>query len=67
MEVNKSMPGSENAGKPGYYMVKPGDTLIRIASEQRQSWRDLAQWNRLANPNVLEVGQVLRVARPRKH
>ena len=26
----KPLPGAENAGKPGYYTVKPGDTLIRI-------------------------------------
>ena len=26
------LPGAENAGKPGYYTVKPGDTLIRIGA-----------------------------------
>jgi lipoprotein NlpD len=26
----KVLPGAENAGKPGYYTVKPGDTMIRI-------------------------------------
>ena len=25
---DKPLPGAENAGKPGYYTVKPGDTLI---------------------------------------
>jgi lipoprotein NlpD len=54
-------PGAENAGKPGYYSVKPGDTLIRIALETGQNWRDLASWNNLDNPNLIEVGQVLRV------
>ena len=29
-EAVKVMPGAENAGKPGYYTVRPGDTLIRI-------------------------------------
>lgn len=57
-------PGSENAGKPGYYTVKQGDTLIRIALEQGQSWRDLVRWNALDNPNRIEVGQVLRVVSP---
>jgi len=52
----------ENAGKPGFYTVKPGDTLIRISLESGQNWRDLASWNNLGNPNVIEVGQVLRVA-----
>ena len=26
----KPLPGAENAGKPGYYTVKPGDTLSLI-------------------------------------
>ena len=56
--------GFENAGKPGYYTVKPGDTLIRIGLENGQSWRDVARWNNLENPNLIEVGQVLRVLAP---
>ncbi len=57
-------PGDENAGKPGYVTVKPGDTLIRIGLEAGQNWRDVARWNGIDNPNLIEVGQVLRVARP---
>lgn len=60
----KILPGAENAGKPGYYTVKPGDTLIRIGLESGQNWRDLVRWNGLDNPNVIEVGQVLRIATP---
>lgn len=63
-EAPKGLPGSENAGKPGYYTVRPGDTLIRVALESGQNWRDLVRWNNLDNPNVIEVGQVLRVAPP---
>lgn len=58
------LPGAENAGKPGYYTVKPGDTLLRVALEHGQNWRDVARWSNLDNPNVLEVGQVLRVVPP---
>lgn len=58
------LPGAENAGKPGYYTVKPGDTLIRIGLETGQNWRDIARWNNLGNANVIEVGQVLRVLPP---
>lgn len=58
------LPGAENAGKPGYYTVKPGDTMIRIGLETGQNWRDIARWNNLENPNVIEVGQVLRVIAP---
>ena len=58
------LPGAENAGKPGYYTVKPGDTLIRIGMDNGQSWRDILRWNKLDNPNLIETGQVLRVAPP---
>ena len=58
------LPGAENAGKPGYYTVKPGDTLIRIGMDNGQSWRDIIRWNKLDNPNLIETGQVLRVAPP---
>ncbi|MGE4242560.1 peptidoglycan DD-metalloendopeptidase family protein [Ramlibacter sp.] len=63
-EVARVLPGAENAGKPGYFTVRPGDTLIRIALENGQNWRDVARWNNLDNPNLIEVGQVIRVAPP---
>ena len=62
--VKPPAPGAENAGKPGYYTVKSGDTLIRVALESGQNWRDVAAWNNLENPNLIEVGQVLRVVPP---
>jgi lipoprotein NlpD len=62
--VKPPAPGAENAGKPGYYTVKSGDTLIRVALESGQNWRDVAAWNNLDNPNLIEVGQVLRVVPP---
>lgn len=57
-------PVSAEGGRQGFYTVKPGDTLIRIALDHGQSWRDLARWNGLDNPNLIEVGQVLRVLPP---
>lgn len=64
VEAPPPLPGAENAGKPGYYTVKPGDALIRIGLENGQSWKDIARWNNLENPNLIEVGQVLRVVPP---
>jgi lipoprotein NlpD len=49
---------------PGSYVVKAGDTLIRIGLENGQNWRDIARWSGIENPNQLEVGQVLRVLPP---
>lgn len=63
-EPVKVLPGAENLGKPGYYAVRPGDTMIRIGLENGQNWRDVARWNGIDNPNQLEVGQVLRVVPP---
>ena len=60
----KPAPGFENAGKPGFYTVKPGDTLIRIGLESGQSYKDISRWNGLDNPNKIEVGQVLRTLPP---
>ncbi|WP_341904964.1 peptidoglycan DD-metalloendopeptidase family protein [Polaromonas sp. YR568] len=63
----KQLPGFENAGKPGYYAVRPGDTLIRIGLDNGQNWRDIVRWNNLENPNIIEVGQVLRVVPPNEN
>lgn len=49
---------------PGYYRVKRGDTLYRIALENGQSYRDVATWNNLSNVNQIEVGQLLRIVPP---
>ncbi|MDQ8022165.1 MAG: peptidoglycan DD-metalloendopeptidase family protein [Moraxellaceae bacterium] len=49
------------APRPGYYVVKRGDTLYSIALENGQDYRDVAAWNKLDNPNLILVGQELRV------
>ena len=64
VSMGPTMPGSENMGKPGYYSVRPGDTLTKIALEHGQAWRDITKWNGLDNPHLIEVDQVLRVAPP---
>jgi lipoprotein NlpD len=48
----------------GFYRVKKGDTLFRIAVEVGQSYKDLVTWNNLANPNDIKVDQMLRVLPP---
>ncbi len=53
---------------PGYYRVKKGDTLARIALDHGQGPRDVAQWNIAANPgfnpNVIEVGDLILIKPP---
>jgi lipoprotein NlpD len=55
---------AETGSRAGYYTVKPGDTLIRIGLDTGQNWKDLVRWNNIENPNLLEVGQTLRVVAP---
>jgi lipoprotein NlpD len=50
----------------GYYTVKRGDTLYRIALENGQDYRDIAAWNNITNPGSIREGQVLRIAPPGK-
>ena len=61
-----TLPGAEFAGRPGYYTVQPGDTIRSISRALNIDWRDLTQWNSnwIPNPDVIEVGQVLRVVPP---
>ncbi len=56
-------PAAAPAG-PGYYTVKRGDTLYRIALEHGQDYRDVAAWNNLTSSATIKEGQVLRVAPP---
>ncbi|QLI83130.1 peptidoglycan DD-metalloendopeptidase family protein [Chitinibacter fontanus] len=44
----------------GFYRVKAGDTLYRIAKNHNQTVASLKSWNKLAS-NDIEVGQLLRV------
>jgi lipoprotein YgeR len=55
--------GSAPVG-PGFYRVERGDTVSKIARGNRQSVQNIIRWNNLANPDAIEVGQVLRVAPP---
>lgn len=48
----------------GFYSVKKGDTLYRIALEFGQSYRDIVAWNNLENANDIKVDQILRVSPP---
>ena len=59
---------SSEPAPPGYYRVKKGDTLARIALDNGQAPRDVAQWNKAINPNfnpnVIEVGDLILVKAP---
>jgi hypothetical protein len=46
---------------PGYYMVRPGDTLFAIGRMYGVNPYTIAAMNGLPNPNYIRIGQVLYV------
>ncbi len=48
----------------GSYTVRKGDTLLKIALDFGQNYRDIVAWNNLADPDDIKVGQMLRVTPP---
>lgn len=57
-------PSASATGREGFYIVKKGDTLRKIAQDHGRDYRQIAAWNNLTDPNKLEVGQELRIAPP---
>ena len=46
-----------------YYTVKKGDTLTAIAATYGTTVDQLVKWNRIANPDLIQIGQRLVVAK----
>jgi lipoprotein NlpD len=57
-------PAAEPEARAQTYTVKSGDTLAKIALDNGLDYRELAAWNNLDNPNLIRVGQVLRLTAP---
>ena len=50
---------------PEFYVVREGDTLSEIAAKFHVSLAQIEKWNpQIKNPNVIHVGQKVRVAAP---
>ncbi len=43
------------------YRVQNGDTLSSIASEHGTTWKELADYNNISNPDHLKIGQEIRI------
>ena len=50
--------------RPRTHTVVAGETLIEIATKYGLEYRDIAKWNVLVNPNLIEVGQKLQLVAP---
>ncbi len=46
------------------HAVQRGDTLVSIALQNGLDYRELAAWNNIENPNVIRVGDNLRLTSP---
>ena len=57
-------PVMASAAPGSTYTVQKGDTLFAIAFANGIDYRDLAAWNELPSPDVIRVGQVLRLTPP---
>ena len=54
----------ETDPRPEFYTVKKGDTLYLIALDHGLDYKELAEWNGIENPNVIRIGQQLRLRAP---
>ncbi|MDR2874868.1 MAG: peptidoglycan DD-metalloendopeptidase family protein [Methylobacillus sp.] len=50
--------------RPDTYTVKKGDTLYSLGLEFGQDYKEIAQWNNIAPPYAINVGQVLTLKNP---
>ena len=61
VQPKPAAPASRPAVVTAAYIVQGGDTLGRIAKAHDTTWQDLAKLNGIADPNMIAVGQRLRV------
>jgi lipoprotein NlpD len=60
----KPAPAKPAAKPVSTHTIKRGETLVGIALQYGLDYRELAAWNGIANPNQINVGQVLVLAAP---
>jgi lipoprotein NlpD len=52
--------------RPDVYVVQKGDTLYSIALEHGLDYRELAEWNSLADANIIMIGRRLKLKGPQQ-
>ena len=57
-------PADKPADAERTYVIQKGDTLIGIALQNGLDYRELAAWNNIENPNVIKLGETLRLTAP---
>ena len=60
--TSASAPSPVDAGR--IHTIQKGDTLLSVALANGLDYRELAAWNNIVNPNVIKLGEVLRLTPP---
>ncbi|HEY0491445.1 MAG TPA: peptidoglycan DD-metalloendopeptidase family protein [Telluria sp.] len=63
-QTRPAAPAPQAKEDRNFYTVQKGDTLLGIALDFGQNYRDMVVWNNLTDPNDIKSGQVLRVSPP---
>ena len=58
VDVSTPSPGDK------VHVIQKGDTLISIALANGLDYRELAMWNNVENPNVIKLGEAIRLTPP---
>ena len=61
LELPSATPESNQTGNYISYVVKKGDTLSKIATLHGVTYKELATYNSISNPNLIKVGQVIKI------
>lgn len=60
-DIENSSSNSNEGSDENVYTVKPGDTLSKIAAAHGTTYQTLASYNGIANPNIISVGQKIKI------
>lgn len=60
-EVNRRLGASTSQGGEVVYTVQKGDTLSGIAAKYGTTYQKIAAYNGIANPNLIRVGQKIKI------
>lgn len=60
-QIRVKVSGNNNQANTLYYRVRRGDSLWRIARRYRTTVSNLVRLNNIKNPNLIYIGQILRI------
>lgn len=62
--TSPAKPSRDPDSRPKTYVVAKGDTLYSLSLEYGLDYKDIARWSGIADPGVINVGQVLQLTGP---